>query len=40
LIDFGSWADETYALPEESGSISEEDLREIERALEEKAKQR
>ena len=34
LIDFGAWADEEYALPVESHEMTEEDLVEIERALE------
>ena len=36
LIDFGTWADEGYALPAENVGLSEEDLREVEKALEEK----
>jgi endogenous inhibitor of DNA gyrase (YacG/DUF329 family) len=36
LIDFGEWADEKFALPAENTAISEEDLREIEKVLEEK----
>jgi endogenous inhibitor of DNA gyrase (YacG/DUF329 family) len=36
LIDFGAWADETYSLPAEGISPSEEDLAEIERAQREK----
>lgn len=36
LLDFGAWADEAYSLPAESGSVSEEDIAEIEKALEER----
>ena len=36
LIDFGTWADEKYALPAENVELSEEDLREVEKALEER----
>jgi len=36
LIDFGAWADGNYALPSENAALTEEDLREIEKALEEK----
>ena len=36
LIDFGSWADERYAIPTESSEISDEDIAAIEKALEEK----
>jgi uncharacterized protein len=36
LIDFGTWADEEYALPAESAQLTEEDLREIEREFERK----
>jgi uncharacterized protein len=38
LLDFGAWADEQYSLPAESSSPSEEEIAEIEKALEEKAK--
>ena len=38
LIDLGTWADGGYALPAENVGLSEEDLREIERELEEKEK--
>jgi uncharacterized protein len=37
LLDFGAWADEEFALPSQSESLSEEDLDKIERALEEKS---
>lgn len=36
LIDFGAWADEEFALPAENTQLSEEDLREIEKQIEEK----
>ena len=36
LIDFGAWADEEYALPAEANEITEEDIAEIERTMEEK----
>lgn len=38
LLDFGAWADEKYGLPAELGSPSEEEIAELEKALEEKAK--
>jgi endogenous inhibitor of DNA gyrase (YacG/DUF329 family) len=34
LLDFGAWADEEYQLPAESTPLSEEDMAEIENALE------
>lgn len=37
LIDFGAWADEEFALPSQTESLSEEDLDKIEKALNEKA---
>jgi endogenous inhibitor of DNA gyrase (YacG/DUF329 family) len=40
LIDFGAWADGDFALPSENTALSEEDLHEIERAIEEKEKER
>lgn len=40
LIDFGAWADEEYALPTQETNLSEEDLDKIEKALNEKAKER
>lgn len=40
LIDFGEWADGKYALPTRETSLSEEDMNQIERALEEKSKER
>lgn len=36
LIDFGAWADEEFALPAESDSLSEEDLEKIIKIQEEK----
>jgi endogenous inhibitor of DNA gyrase (YacG/DUF329 family) len=36
LIDFGEWADEKFALPAENVGLSEEDLREVEKTLEER----
>ncbi len=36
LIDFGEWADGKYALPSQTSTLSEEDLREIEEELERK----
>lgn len=38
LIDFGAWADEEFALPSQTESLSEEDLVQVERALQEKEK--
>ncbi len=38
LIDFGSWANEEFALPTQETALSEEDLEQIERALNEKSK--
>lgn len=34
LLDFGAWADEEYALPAETSTLSDEDVDEIEKALE------
>jgi uncharacterized protein len=36
LLDFGAWADEEYSLPAEAGSLTEEDIAEIERVSREK----
>lgn len=36
MIDFGSWADEEYTLPVEGASLTEEEIAEIERAIERK----
>ena len=33
LLDFGAWADEEYALPSETESMTDEDIDEIEKAL-------
>lgn len=33
LLDFGAWADEEYNLPAEGTSLSEEEISEIEKAL-------
>lgn len=38
LIDFGSWANEEFALPTQETALSEEDLEQIEKALSEKSK--
>ena len=38
LIDFGAWADEEFALPSESSELTEEDIREIEKAFEKEQK--
>ena len=37
LIDFGAWVDEEYNLPSESAALSEEDIRTIEQATEERS---
>ena len=34
LLDFGAWADEEYNIPSETGPMSDEDVAEIEQALE------
>ena len=36
LIDFGAWADETYALPAEGSEFSDEEIEKIEKVTEEK----
>lgn len=36
LLDFGAWADGEYALPSETSALTEEDLDQIEKALNEK----
>jgi endogenous inhibitor of DNA gyrase (YacG/DUF329 family) len=36
LLDFGAWADEEFALPAQTESLSEEDIDKIEKALSEK----
>ena len=38
LIDFGAWADEEFILPAENSPLSEEDLFELEKALEREQK--
>jgi len=38
LLDFGSWADEEYSVPDVSSVPNESDIAEIERALREKEK--
>ena len=38
LLDLGAWADEDYKLPTESAEMTESDIAQIERALEEKNK--
>ena len=35
LLDFGAWADEKYSLPAETAELGEEEIAEIEKALEE-----
>lgn len=39
LIDFGTWADEGFALPAENAHLSEEDLEKLEKVWEEKQKE-
>jgi endogenous inhibitor of DNA gyrase (YacG/DUF329 family) len=34
LLDFGAWADGEYNLPSETAELSEEDVSEIEKAME------
>jgi len=36
LIDFGEWADEKFRVPTQETALSEEDLEELENALNEK----
>ncbi|MDQ3800130.1 MAG: DNA gyrase inhibitor YacG [Acidobacteriota bacterium] len=36
MIDFGAWADEEFALPAETASLTEEDLVKIEQELNKK----
>ncbi|MFL6375147.1 MAG: DNA gyrase inhibitor YacG [Pyrinomonadaceae bacterium] len=38
LLDFGAWADEDYKLPTQSQELTENDVAQIEKALEEKQK--
>lgn len=33
LLDFGAWADEQYALPAESGEMTDEDIEKLEREI-------
>lgn len=35
LLDLGAWADEEFAIPAETGSLSEEELRMVVEAVEE-----
>ena len=35
LLDFGAWADESYNLPAETSTLSEEDIDKIEKAFKE-----
>lgn len=39
LIDFGTWADEGFALPAEDAGLSEEELNKLEKVWEEKQKE-
>ncbi len=39
LIDFGAWADEEFALPDETSALTEEEFEKVERALEAKARE-
>ncbi len=39
LLDFGSWADEEFALPADASELSEQDMDRIQAALEEDSKQ-
>jgi endogenous inhibitor of DNA gyrase (YacG/DUF329 family) len=38
LLDFGAWADEEFRLPTQETALSEEDLDQIEKALNEREK--
>ena len=38
LLDFGSWADEEFALPADASELSEQDMDRIQAALEEGSK--
>lgn len=33
MLDFGAWADEEYALPVETGQMTEEEIEELEKTL-------
>ncbi|MGI8469616.1 MAG: DNA gyrase inhibitor YacG [Pyrinomonadaceae bacterium] len=39
LLDFGAWADEEFALPDETSSLTEEDLQKIENELNKKERE-
>lgn len=39
LLDFGAWADEDYALPADSSELNEQDIDQIQTALEEGTRQ-
>ncbi|MBK8151038.1 MAG: DNA gyrase inhibitor YacG [Acidobacteria bacterium] len=39
LLDFGAWADEEFAIPTQETALSEQDVEQIERALEERGKE-
>ena len=39
LLDFGAWADEEYGLPAESTELKEEDIDQIEKAMNERRPQ-
>ena len=39
LLDFGAWADEKYALEVETSSMTEEELDQIEKALDRKTQE-
>ncbi len=38
LLDFGDWADENFRLPTQDTALTEEDLDELEKVLNEKAR--
>lgn len=38
LLDFGAWADEEYGIAAEATEMSDEDIDEIEKALEDRSK--
>lgn len=35
MLDFGAWADESYALPAEGSEMTEEEIDQIEKAINE-----
>ncbi len=39
LLDLGAWADEEFAIPTQETALSEQDVEQIERALEERGKE-